>query len=84
MRRVLFRKPVLRVVSVLLGLLLILQGISWIVRGNLNYLHYWGGIVFAPLAVLVGLIFVYLVIFQWDRLGGTSSEQGRDKSLRRR
>ncbi len=83
MRRVLFRKPVLRVVSGLLGLLLILQGISWIVRGNLNYQNYWGGIVFAPLAILVGGLFVYLVIFQWNRLGRTSSEQDREETFRK-
>ncbi|NCC52459.1 MAG: hypothetical protein EOM20_14745 [Spartobacteria bacterium] len=43
------------------GLLYLLQSVSF-------YRNYWGGIVFAPLAILVGMAALWLTVFHWKRL----------------
>lgn len=39
---------------VALGLVIVLLGVSALLRGNLHYSNWWGGAVFAPFAILIG------------------------------
>jgi hypothetical protein len=40
------------------GLLVILLGVSALLRGSLHYANWWGGAVFAPFAILIGAMAV--------------------------
>lgn len=42
--------------------------IPLVVKKDLFYSNWWGGLVFAPLAVLVGCFFLYLIIFKWKKI----------------
>lgn len=37
-------------------------------KGDLFYSNWWGGLVFAPLAVLGGIFFLYLVLFKYEKI----------------
>lgn len=39
-----------------------------IATGNLLYSNYWGGLVFAPLVLVGGLVFLAAVLFRWRKL----------------
>jgi hypothetical protein len=45
-------------------------GLIWLHRGNFNYQNYWGGVVFAPLPIAVGLLILLAAIFRWKKLVG--------------
>jgi uncharacterized membrane protein len=47
------------------GAILVLMGYSNIYGGKLNYSNYWGGIVFAPVALIVGILILIIVMFRW-------------------
>ena len=47
------------------ALLIILFGISSLLGGVLNYQNYWGGIVFTPIAIIIGSLFLYIIWFKW-------------------
>jgi hypothetical protein len=54
---------------VLVALMIIGTGlIPMVSKGNLFYSNWWGGLVFAPLAVLVGIFFLYIVIFKYKKI----------------
>lgn len=36
-----------------------------IFSGRINYKNYWGGVVFAPIAIIVGIVFIVLVHREW-------------------
>ena len=55
-------------VLILLALVLILSGIGVLLRGIPFYANYWGGPVFAPFAIAVGVILVFLALFRWRRM----------------
>lgn len=57
------------------GVILIAQGASAIRRGDAAYQNYWGGQVFPPLAVLLGLCLLGFAMFWPAALG----KQVRDK-----
>jgi hypothetical protein len=44
-----------------------LSGLGW------SYVNYWGGLVFGPALILIGLLLLYAVFFRWDRMQGDSS-----------
>ena len=47
------------------AILIILLGISSFFNGKLNYSNYWGGVVFAPIAIIIGLLLLYIIWFKW-------------------
>jgi hypothetical protein len=57
-----------RAVAGFLSLILIGGGFLAIFGNNLNYRNYWGGVVFAPIAILTGLLLLGLIIFNWNKL----------------
>jgi hypothetical protein len=57
-----------RVIFTLVALSLILAGILALLKGDLFYGYYWGGPVFAPLAIAIGVFCLYLSVFRWRTL----------------
>ena len=51
-----------RSVGILICLALIVQGIFSLYKSGGIYRNYWGGLVFAPIGILVGILFIYLII----------------------
>lgn len=54
-----------RVAMLLVAASLLLSGLRDISSGDLHYSNYWGGAVFAPVAVIVGLFLLFGVIWKW-------------------
>ena len=73
------KRPFVRAVLILIGLVLIGQGVLSITGGDLNYRNYWGGLVYAPLGILVGAFLIYLVLFRWEQMSkGASIKNDKD------
>ena len=47
------------------AILITLLGISSFFSGKLNYSNYWGGVVLAPVSIIVGLLILYIIWFKW-------------------
>jgi hypothetical protein len=62
------KKRLLQLFASLIALAVISTGVRYLMKDASFYQNWWGGLVFAPLTVLVGLFFLYLVIFKWDKL----------------
>ena len=56
------------------GIILVLMGIFNIIRGELNYTNYCGGIVFAPVAIIIGILILIIVFFRWRTMNQLSEE----------
>ena len=57
-----------RAIFVLVALSLIVAGARPLLIGGLFYSNYWGGPVFGPLAIAVGVFCLYLAAFRWRKL----------------
>ena len=57
-----------RLLLCLLSLALVLAGVHALLSGNLGYHNYWGGTVFAPFAIAIGVLLLLLAVFAWPRL----------------
>jgi hypothetical protein len=58
------RKPLYRALFVLVGLVFIGLGTTALLRDSMTYDSWWGGLVFAPFAILFGTIFIVGAIFK--------------------
>jgi hypothetical protein len=58
------KKTMYRVIFMLAGLSFIGLGVGSIQHGNVTYYNSWGGLVFAPFAILVGVGFILAAIFK--------------------
>jgi len=65
------------------GVILVMMGLSSIYSGNLNYSNYWGGVVFAPLAIVIGILVLIIVVFKWKAIdhmfGSTNSSDSKSR-----
>jgi hypothetical protein len=52
-----------RLVVGLIGLIIFATGILSLIAGRLHYSNYWGGMVFAPFAIVVGAMVMLGMIF---------------------
>lgn len=52
----------------LFGASLLLSGSREVLSGDLHYPNYWGGAVFAPLAIVIGLFLLVGAIWKWRTL----------------
>lgn len=62
------RHNLYRLVFVFLSLVLVITGVKYMAEGSIGWSNYWGGLVFPPFAVLVGLLLLYVGMFRWERL----------------
>ncbi len=68
--------------GVLVALILILFGVAALLKGDLGYRNYWGGLVFAPYAIAIGLFILIAVVFRWRKLS-QKPEQLKGRAARR-
>jgi hypothetical protein len=59
---------VARLFLFLLGASLVVNGLDDVISGDLHYSNYWGGAVFAPLGMVVGVFLLVLLVRQWKTL----------------
>ena len=52
-----------------LAVILIALGASVLNKKQLYYTNYWGGAVFAPVAIFGGIMILFIVIFKWKKMG---------------
>lgn len=84
MKRLMSNIWVSRLILLLFGLSLFLAGLRRLLAGGLHYRNYWGGLVFAPFAMLVGLFLLGLVVFRWRTLNEVKPrEKLRGRAARR-
>jgi hypothetical protein len=57
-----------RIAAIAASLFLIAFGVAMVLGGKLEWQNYWGGLVFAPVAILFGLLLLYAAIFRWDKM----------------
>lgn len=49
-----------------MALFLIFYGAVAMIENRWTYSNYWGGEVFAPCAILFGVLLIYVVLFRYD------------------
>lgn len=64
-----------RVVLGILSLCIIFVGLKASLSGDLSYENYWGGLVFGPLAILLGAAGLVGTIFMWRKLNRKQRQQ---------
>jgi len=57
-----------RTLASVLAVFLILYGVAQITGGRVSYENYWGGLVFAPFTIVLGILLLYIALFRFDRL----------------
>jgi uncharacterized membrane protein len=62
------------VIFALLALCIIFAGIVALLNGDLGYGNYWGGLVFAPMGIVIGILFLYIVLFRWRKISQQPKE----------
>jgi len=73
-----------RLLAFLFSAALILGGVQATFFGDLHYRNYWGGLVFGPFAILIGLFPLVLVVFKWKTLNGSPpNKKHRGREARR-
>ncbi len=63
-----YKKLWLQSFAGLVALAVIATGITPLLKGGLFYKNWWGGLVFGPITIIGGLLFLYVVIFKWEKL----------------
>jgi hypothetical protein len=61
-----------RIISLVFSIILITGGVGSLLDGRLHYRNYWGGAVFAPFAIAIGVFWLALILFRWKRLTETN------------
>ena len=67
-KRVLRSQRFNQVMWAFFALMIILMGIGALLKGDLGYRNYWGGLVFGPYAIGIGIFFLIIVLFRWRKL----------------
>ena len=62
------KEKVLQSFACLIALGLIGIGIGTLKGSDTFYQNWWGQLVFAPLTILIGAFFMFLVIFKWETM----------------
>jgi hypothetical protein len=60
-----------RIALIFVGLSILLAGVRALDAGRLHYQNYWGGLVFAPLAIAIGVAVLILVVVKCRTLNET-------------
>jgi hypothetical protein len=60
------KRPFNRTVLIALGIAAIGLGVAPLFHGHLFYQNWWGGMVFGPLAIIFGVLFILGAIFKPD------------------
>jgi hypothetical protein len=77
-----FRSPTARrILFAVLFLLIVLTGAGNLLKGRIDYRNYKGFWVFAPLAILIGLLGVVVVIRRSKTFADSEKKPGRGEGL---
>ena len=63
-KKLFIRSGLILTAFVMIGMALI----PLVFKGDLFYSNWWGGLVFAPLALIIGVFFLYLVLFKYEKI----------------
>lgn len=75
------RSPLVRIVAALAGLAMVGFGVGTLVlRGDMFYTNWFGGLVFAPLAILFGVFIIGCAAFKPSWLAATRETIHRKRS----
>jgi hypothetical protein len=66
-----------RIVFAFISLFLIALGVGTLLNHRLEYLNYWGGMVFAPFAILIGVMLFFIVLFRPRSFDETDEQKHR-------
>ncbi len=72
-----------RVALTAVALSLILTGSAALRDGRLHYANYWGGSVFAPLAIAIGFFVLLIVVVRWRSFSVTAPKLAGKVARRR-
>ena len=64
-----------RILLLIFSFVLVTTGVAHILRGSLGWKNYSGWAGLTPLAILFGLLLIYIVLFRWGKL----KEKARDR-----
>jgi hypothetical protein len=63
------KKILIRAGMILVALVIVGTGfVPLFTNKELFYLNWWGGLVFAPITIIAGAFFLYLILFKWDKI----------------
>ncbi len=69
-----------RIVFAVVSLTIVLLGLFAISRSPiLAYRNWWGGLVFAPFAIIVGALFFFVLVIRPDKIGSNPSRRRKSK-----
>jgi hypothetical protein len=68
-----------RAVAGIVGGYLVLRGALAVVRGDVGWRNYWSGLVYAPFAIVIGLL-LFVLIFKRDPSGVRRRRRIKDRS----
>ena len=63
-----FKNICLQSFAIVIALAVITTGIRPLLKGDYFYRNWWGGLVFGPITIIGGLLFLYVVVFKWEKL----------------
>jgi hypothetical protein len=66
-----------RIAFAFISLFLIVFGLGILLNHRIEYANYWGGMVFAPFAILIGVTLLFIVLFRPGFFRGTTEQKHR-------
>jgi hypothetical protein len=73
------RKHYGRALAGIVGGYLVLRGTLAVIRGDVGWRNYWGGLVYAPFAIVIGLLLIAL-LFKRAPPGTLRRRRSKDRS----
>jgi hypothetical protein len=70
-----------RIFALVLATVLVAGGFFVLGQGGIGYRNYWGGTIFAPTAIAIGVFLFLLVLFRWQRLNRTAAHLDATRAL---
>ena len=67
-----------------LSIAMMLGGLATMQAGDIHYSNYWGGAVFAPFAIVAGLLLMIFVLFAWRKFAGSTDAPALEGKAARR
>jgi hypothetical protein len=66
-----------RIAVALICLLILVLGVGTLFQGNIGYRNWWGGVVFAPFAIIVGGLGLFVAGFRPKFFSSTAKKKSR-------
>jgi uncharacterized membrane protein len=63
----------------LVGLGLLSMGVASLAQGQSSYTNYWGGLAFAPIPAIIGILAMAMAIFKKDKSAETPRSKNNGK-----